>query len=292
MHNIEKITIHAGVFHADDILSVCIAQMLNPAVEYRRFFKTDGLDCEADSGEIVADIGFGRYDHHGRAAKTRADGGPHSACTLLWQDFGEEAVMANYHDLSPEQAKAVAETVAAAILNPVADGDNGIFTPGFTINQVVSQFNPNWDAIITNTDVVFAEALAITAVIFRKTVERCVSEVRAQSLVKEALDRQEDGVVIFDKFVPWQKWVCADPKTKLVVFPSNRGGWNAQLVPAQAGSRETRSHVPETWKGLSGEAAKAACQGMTFCHAGGFLLSFETREDAINTAKKITALDC
>ena len=105
---INHISVHAGTFHADDVACVSICKMLNLNVEYDRITRvTDLDDVLADDNVIVADIGGGIFDHHGPAAKTRRDGGPHSACTLLWERFGSEATKAYLSHLSGDDVTEV-----------------------------------------------------------------------------------------------------------------------------------------------------------------------------------------
>lgn len=67
---ITRIYIHAGTFHADDVMSVSIVRLLNPAAQYERIIRVTELDdVYAEDNVIVADIGGGIFDHHGPAAK-------------------------------------------------------------------------------------------------------------------------------------------------------------------------------------------------------------------------------
>ena len=62
---INKIIVHGGVFHADDVFCVALARIINPDCEVDRVFKIpDGVDVNATSGTVVADIGDGIFDHH------------------------------------------------------------------------------------------------------------------------------------------------------------------------------------------------------------------------------------
>ena len=123
---ITRIYIHAGTFHADDVMSVSIVRLLNPAVQYDRIIRVTELDdVYAEDNVIVADIGGGIFDHHGPAAKTRRDGGPHSACTLLWERFGRDATKACLPQLDDDDVAEVTTKLEDEILFRIADEDNG-----------------------------------------------------------------------------------------------------------------------------------------------------------------------
>lgn len=283
---INKIIVHNSVFHADDVACVAIARMLNPAVEWDRTSNLNGLDVNSEDGVIVADIGFGRFDHHGSKAKSREDGGKHCAATLLWERFGIEAVQNRYPTLDVFEADKVANVVMKKLLYTIANGDNGLYSPDFTINVAIAQFNPLWDDVCPHAaDVRFCQALQFMETVLNNTMEGCLAEMRATSVVNEAIHNSTDGIVVLERFAPWKATVCANKDTKAVVFPSARGGWSLQLVPVTPDSFETRIHVPEIWCGKQAEEAGREQAGMTFCHRNGFISSFDTKEHAIEAAE-------
>lgn len=283
---INKIIVHNSVFHADDVACVAIARMLNPAVEWSRTSNLQGLDVNSDDNVIVADIGFGRFDHHGKAAKTREDGGKHSAATLMWERFGIEAVQTRYPTLDVFEAAKVAKTVMEKLLYTIANGDNGIYSPDFTINVAIAQFNALWDDKCPHAaDVRFLQALQFMETVLKNTMETRLSELRATSVVTEAIRNSTDGIIVLECFAPWKHAACANENMKVVVFPSARGGWSMQLVPVTPDSFETRIHVPESWCGKQDKEAGLEQKGMTFCHRNGFISSFDSKEHAIEAAE-------
>lgn len=283
---IDKIIVHNSVFHADDVACVAIARMLNPAVEWDRTSNLNGLDVNSEDGVIVADIGFGRFDHHGAEAKIREDGGKHCAATLLWERFGIEAVQNLYPTLNVSQATMLAKKVMEEVLYTIANGDNGQYSPDFTINCVIAQFNPLWDDVCPHAaDVRFCQALQMMESILKNTMETRVSAIRAETIVEEAIRNSHEGIAVLDRFMPWKQSMCANENMKVVVFPSARGGWSIQLVPVTPDSFETRIHVPESWCGKQAEEAGREQAGMTFCHRNGFISSFDTKEHAIEAAE-------
>ena len=171
---ITRIYIHAGTFHADDVMSVSIVRLLNPAVQYDRIIQVTELDdVYAEDNVIVADIGGGIFDHHGPAAKTRRDGGPHSACTLLWERFGRDATKACLPQLDDDDVAEVTTKLEDEILFRIADEDNGLFCPGYTLNSIISQINPNWDEDYPcAADVAFTKAVLLMDEILKTALKR------------------------------------------------------------------------------------------------------------------------
>lgn len=288
---IEKIVVHNGVFHADDVACVSIARMLNPAVEWRRTSNVDGLDINSDDGVVVADVGFGRFDHHGITPKIRRDGGKHCGATLLWERFGAEAVKLCNPQLNKVEAESVAKNVLEKVLYTIADGDNGIYTSAFTINCAIAQFNPSWDVdnVDAYTEARFFAAVTLMDTILANTIESCAAEMRAKSSVMDALAHMDNGIVVLERFTPWKKVLCANKEALVVVFPSNRGGYSIQMVPVACTGYETRIHTPEEWHGKQGKEAERIMSGMTFCHRNGFIASFHTKENALAAAQFVVA---
>ena len=288
---ITRIYIHAGTFHADDVMSVSIVRLLNPAVQYDRIIQVTELDdVYAEDNVIVADIGGGIFDHHGPAAKTRRDGGPHSACTLLWERFGRDATKACLPQLDDDDVAEVTTKLEDEILFRIADEDNGLFCPGYTLNSIISQINPNWDEDYPcAADVAFTKAVLLMDEILKTALKRYTSQVKGREFVQEALAQKQNGVVILEKYVPWKDYVVTDPDALVMVFPSNRGGWNIQMVPKSLEGFETRIDTPYDWHGVSGPDAEDKMPGMTFCHRNGFLVSFRTKENAVAAAQHLVS---
>ena len=85
--NITEGFTHGGIFHADDVFATALLTILNPEIKITRGFTI--LDHYEG---IVYDIGMGRYDHHQKDRRIRANGVPYAAFGLLWERFGEELV--------------------------------------------------------------------------------------------------------------------------------------------------------------------------------------------------------
>ena len=75
---------HGSSFHADDVFSTALLQILKPGIQIQR-----GLQVPQDFDGIVYDIGRGRFDHHQEDKEIRKNGTPYAAFGLLWREYGE-----------------------------------------------------------------------------------------------------------------------------------------------------------------------------------------------------------
>ena len=75
---------------------------------------------------------------------------------------------------------------------------------------------------------------------------------------------------------------------KIVILPSNRGGYNVKPITISRESKELLINFPKKYFGLHDEelANISGIKTARFVHLSGFLASTETIEDAILLAKK------
>ena len=287
--------VHAGEFHADDAACIALLQLAYGAenVTIRREFRiesTEGLDFILDVGQIdeVSDS-LVRLDHHpvsgrqeDKGVLTTVKNGngedvaiPHCAFTklaqLVWEDESAE----------------VQDELMQTILIPLAMQDNGIEVSGYTPRAFpfgfVHEFNGAWDE--DGSPVAqyerFMQAVAIVRQVLGRIVIRARSKFAATSIANAAISNSKDGIVVLPQFVPWQDYVLAanagTDKWKVVVFPSNRGGYMIQVVPKEAGSFASWVSIPESVKNA---------EGFIFTAHGAFA-GFNTCEQALNAAKMI-----
>ena len=70
---------HGGKFHADDVFSTALLQIVRPDFTVQR-----GFTVPDDFDGIVYDVGLGLFDHHQEPRETRPNGVPYAAFGLLW----------------------------------------------------------------------------------------------------------------------------------------------------------------------------------------------------------------
>ena len=76
---------HGGKFHADDVFSTALLQIVRPDIQVTR-----GFVVPDDFDGIVYDVGGGMFDHHQEPRETRPNGVPYAAFGLLWQVLGAQ----------------------------------------------------------------------------------------------------------------------------------------------------------------------------------------------------------
>ena len=277
---------HSGVFHADEIFATVILEDIFDNITVARIPTIKDLDGIDTTNAIVYDIGCGPLDHHQKEGNgTRDNGVPYASCGLVWK---------NYAWL--KYGRSTIDHVDKNLIQCIDAHDNGINCKpdtGFnvlTVSNIISMMNPTWD--IEDTGENFVQACYIAKTIYKAAIKRAVSFEKAEKAVKEAIDSSEGGVMVLDKFMPWQNTLLYDfgeksQNIKFVVFPSNRGGYNCQCVPKGPGIFENKVPLPEEWRGLTNEELVKSCRvdGAIFCHPAGFLCSNETLEGAVAMAK-------
>lgn len=262
-----KAMTHAGKFHADDVFSAALLKIIYPDIEINRTF-----DVSDDFDGIVFDIGGGEFDHHQEGARVRENGVPYAAFGLLWEKYGAGLI-----------GKEEAERFDERFVQPLDEDDNT--GSGSSLGGIISIFNPSWDSDESYDDC-FWEAVDFAKTILTKKFNMLKSLDKAKEIVEKAYKESKDHIVILPRFAPW-KMVLTETDAEFVVFPSNRGGYNAQGVPKEADSNENKYSFPVEWAGKPEEDLPeiSGVSTLTFCHNSRFLISTKTIEDAVLACK-------
>lgn len=263
----DKAFTHGGKFHSDDVFSGGLLTYLNPGIEIIR-----GYNVPKDFDGIVFDIGGGKFDHHQEGALIRDNGIPYAAFGLLWKEYGQLIL--------PEQE---AKNFDKSFIEPLDYSDNT--GEKNDIADIISLFNPRWDED-TDPDTSYHEAKAVALTIISKKIDLIKSISKAKDFVNEAIDNAKDKILILSTRAPWKNFVNGTD-IEFVVYPSERGGYNAQGVSIADGTTELKVAFPKDWRGKSIDELQAisGVESLTFCHKSGFLISAATLEDAIKACK-------
>ena len=259
---------HSGVFHADDVFSAALLGIINPGIKILRVFK---VPDEIQKDTIVFDIGFGAYDHHQKDGEVRGNGIKYAAFGLLWREFGHLLV-------SRKNVQKFDDTFVQSL--DVTD-NGGAMNP---LTSSIFSFVPQWDDEDQNMDSAFSEAVEFAKEILEREIHRMHSAEKAEQIVSAALAESDGEIVLLSTFVPWSD-VLIPSTAKFVVFPSLRGGYNAQAVLATINGRDQKVPFPEEWAGASSDYLQEVVPGMSFCHPGRYIVATETAEQAVNACK-------
>jgi len=286
----KKIGTHNGIFHADDVFSAAILRRVLGEVDVIRT-RNPSLLAECD---IRVDVGGKSdevvdFDHHQRGgAGARRNNLPYASAGLVWRKYGAEICG------STETASRVDEKLIQVI--DASDCGVVLSTPktegvfGYSVSSAISSINPGWDEDQSeaSTTAAFNKAVEIASVILDREISRAKGTESARAVVEGAIaDAKDPRVVVLPQFAPWEETVVpGSPLAQYVVFPSMKGEWMCQCVPATLGSFDKRKALPKEWGGLRGAdlAALTGVSDAVFCHIGLFICGSATREGAIKLA--------
>lgn len=287
--NEANLVTHSGTFHPDDVFSTMfLANIIDDPV-VARVSDTVGVNSNA----IIYDIGYGEFDHHGPDALYRNKDLKYSSFGLLWKRYGLE-YLDSINVISPsEMFKVIDEKLVMQI-----DGiDNGVFPKVdapyklMDLDKVIDLFNKNWDDNTDNDDN-FMLAVEVAKKIFDRIIIRENALLKANKLVEEEIDNVKDNILILKEYMPYKDAIFNSSKehakdVKIVITPSNRGGYNIKPMTVSLESKELVVHFNKDFLGLHNEelANVSGIKTARFVHSQGFIACAETLDDAILLAK-------
>lgn len=251
---------HGGKFHADDVACAALIRIIDPYFPIERGFSPpDDPDC------IVFDIGNGEFDHHKVPKEVRPNGTAYAAFGKLWR------VLQGGYKLTEEQM----DRFDLDIVQPFDIADNtGRMNP---LSELITSMNPFWNETEENiSDRQFFLAVNQLTLLFCYWFDKAVAVQSADATAAEAIARGVPGIAVADYYIPSQAFHNG---TFFAVSPSQRGGWQALALKQSNGKQML---FPAAWRG-----AAPLQEGVTFCHAGGFIAAFQTKEQAIAACTKV-----
>lgn len=268
---------HSTKFHADDVFSTALMLMLNPKAKLIRTLDVEESIkiCKGNLEEyIIYDIGMGEFDHHQKDARVRDNGIKYAAFGLLWERFGD---WDQYPDFDRD------------FVQKIDDHDNG--GTAFDISKMIDTFNPTQeerdDEFYDDEDRYFDEAVEIAKSYLYRIFQKYDDENNANEyLRKNSIYDEFYGVLFIPEFCNYKKYVYKNfLSCKAVVYPSLRGGYNAQVVTITPDTMQSNYTFPTDLCGLSKDDLP---DGITFVHNSGFLLAAETADIAMSYAKNVS----
>ena len=219
---------HGGKFHADDVFSTALLQILRPDIQVTR-----GFVVPDDFDGIVYDVGCGMFDHHSEPRETRPNGVPYAAFGLLWQVFGPRLV-------GEHQARLLDENFVQPLDLNDNTGESNLLA------DAIGSFNPVWDSK-DDADACFFRAVAVAKQILENEIEAANAVNRADDTVRRAYANMRDGIVVLPAYMPWKN-ALYKTDALFVVYPSQRGGYSAQCVTDNR-TKRSKLPFPPAWAG-------------------------------------------
>lgn len=226
MKKLNKIIVHGGIFHLDDVVCCALAKIVNPDVIIERNNKPDINEAGPETGILIADVGMvydpehWLFDHHMDRYDTDSDPATvRAACGRVWDYFGSAT---DFPSLT-------------AYIRAVDLHDTGV---QWSPLGVINCFAPNWDDGFTMKDG-FEFAL-------EHVMQLIWAMIRKDYATKAAYDAVakcpvEDEVILMQEFLPWSQYAAAHPEIKAVIFPGrDLGTWNVSIA-------KDHGTFPEEW---------------------------------------------
>lgn len=283
-----KIVTHSGHFHADELLAVAALLLKYPEAEVIRS-RDEKVIEEAD---IVVDVGQIynptklRFDHHQKGgAGERPNGIPYASFGLVWKEYGEELAG------GIEEMKIIDDK----LVMPIDANDNGIdiyemkFSgfKDYTLGDFFETFAYGSETM-EDFEKGFLSALPVARDFLNREIKSAQSTASDWKKVKEIYDLAEDKrIIVLPTGMHWKR-VLIPLETYYVVSSRQDGQWATRAVPKDNHSFELKKPFPTSWAGLSNETLQAVTgvPSATFCHRDCWLVISNTKEGAIELAKK------
>lgn len=287
--NEANLVTHSSTFHPDDIFSTVL---LSKIIKTPIVCRVNNVPHNLNKDVIVYDIGFGSFDHHGLDAKWRSEKIKYCSFGLLWQTYGKEylkTITPDYEELW--------QVIDEKLIMQIDGIDNGVF-PSINapyslldLDDIIDLFNKAWNENVDN-DENFLAALNCAELIFDRLITKELAKITAAKKIESLIDTTKNHILILDEYMPYQEalFKSTNPKVKdikVVIFPSNRGGYSIKPMTINEHSKELVCHFNPSFNGLHDEELARISQIKTarFVHSSGFLACTDTLEDAILMAE-------
>lgn len=264
---------HGGVFHADEVFSTALINIVREYFKLPLIFPERGFNPHMDDDTcLVYDIGGGVYDHHQKDAEFRTNGDKYASFGLLWRD------LAPLLNLTDEEVSYIDNILVKEI--DLTDNFGTQKYPNLLSCQI-SKMNVNWNEDDKWQEEKFLNAVKIAIFLLCGDIRSARSKFLAKSLVMDKVEEaKESKIIILDQFMPWLDFVLeSNSNANFCIFPSNRGGYNIQCIPISKEDGAFRCPFNEEYYGLRN--SDILPKGATFCHASGFLMAVDTLENAV-----------
>lgn len=227
---VKSITVHSGMFHADDVAVAALLRLQFPEIEIIRSNNPD--TTKADIQHIIADVGrqhdgVSLFDHHQFRPEKDQELVQEDGSILLKKGTPHEEVHAAVGLLWEAWGKKEAFPTLTGLIHSIDLHDTGVvWTPAWT---TVRDFYPTWDSDENPNDA-FMRAVDWITPALENAIKKDLSAAKAASWLSENAQVIDDAILVMDKFVPWQSF-CKEHGLKMAVFPGrDPGSYNIQVA--------------------------------------------------------------
>ena len=280
-----KFITHSGVFHADDVFATAFLDLYYKNISVIRL---DNVPLDVNNDIIIYDIGKGKFDHHQKEARIRDNGIKYSSFGLLFEEYG----LSFLERLKIENKEEVYDYLVKDFILSIDAIDNGEFpsiTANYkvkTVSDIIKLYNPSYGSNDTSNEN-FVKAVNVAESIFSFELKNVCGKVKASKKVKELLKNNNSDILLLDEYLPYEEVILTgNYNTKLVIYPSNRGGYCVKTVPISLEDKNSRVYFPLKWAGLVNEELEktSGIKDVTFCHVNRFLVATKSLEAALKVA--------
>lgn len=318
-----KIGTHNGTFHCDEALACFILKQL-PEYRHADIVRTRNPEQLAKC-DVVVDVGGvydpekHRYDHHQRSftdcMNTLCSSKPWvtklSSAGLVYLHFGHRLIS---QVLKSKENDAVTDKIYDKIyenfIQEIDAIDNGISQcddePRYCIttnlSSRVSHLNPTWNDTNPNPELQFQKAVNLVGeellkriCYYRDAWLPARSLVEAAIMKRKEVDPSGEIIELQGGGCPWkehlfelEKDLNIDVPIKFAIYTDQNNNWRVQCVSVRPDSFVNRLSLLEEWHGIRDEqlSSVSGIKGCIFVHASGFIGGNETREGALEMARR------
>jgi len=276
---------HNTKFHSDDVMCAALLQVAVSIINDDLDATFPIMRCDAktateiyanNSNMLVFDIANSQYDHHLSPRETRPNGIPYAGFGKLWRDVGAELAFDEKH----------IEIFDRDFVQAIDLHDNeGVKNP-MSIAIAAMNCDDLQDDARQYECFEYAVKWATTAL--RSLISDLYLQQEAYVDIMhngDQITRDNDNItaVVYDHYIK-SYWVQDVRPDHAMIYPHARGGWSIQCLKTD---RKQRILAPSVFRGKPYNELRERAPGMRFCHASGFLMSFDTKEQAIDFFRRV-----
>ena len=274
---------HDGSFHADEV-TACAILLYFEVIDRDKIIRTRDVG-KLETCDFVCDVGgefdpkIRRFDHQQEKYT-----GDLSSAGMIWSYLKDEKIISqNLYDY-----------LNRSLIRGIDDIDNGKNFPTeghCSFSQVIATFVPaSYEASESEMNDAFNEALDFVLEHIDRSIKKYEYIESCSGTVREVME-QMDECLVFDKAIPWQDAFFQHGGEKhsaeFILMPAGKHYKLRGLPPNFKNRMDVRRPFPKGWRGKMGKELEevTGIPGAIFCHRGGWISMWSTKEAALKALK-------